>query len=248
MSFLTEISSLKDQLQIAQNLHNTSVVLDEYSRIYDALGGKEKLDYLALVNAITRFKVLKEFGIISNYDQVTLLLREANDAFIIFNESWLMIGHKVRQNANILTDCKTHITDLKNQLNTLNDQCWQQWINSLEKKRYVDPIALESLKNIPNMLDIYEKFIRLKNEIKSSSRDIPTDLTDFQTIQQKNEELIVLKNQMSFNFDQEIKDFFDDLSVAGSNQVALSKYTKKVAAYLEANNSLGQYVIIRLGN
>jgi hypothetical protein len=95
---------------------------------------------------------------------------------------------------------------------------------------------------------IYDDFIRIMAELKNSTRVIPTDLMNIEAIKQKNDQLISLKNKMDFDFDQEIKDFFDDLSVVGSNQVALSKYTEKVAAYLEVNNSLGQYVIKRLGS
>jgi hypothetical protein len=248
MSFFTEISSLKDQLQISKSLHNTSVVIEEYSLIYGALGGQERSVYFSLVNAITRFKVLKVSEIISNYEQVISLLQKANDAFIIFNNSWSEKKHQSRQDDNVLNDCVKHIDNLIIQLNQLNNECWQQWLKSLEDMRYVDPIALKSLKNIPNQVGIYDDFIRIMAELKNSTRVIPTDLMNIEAIKQKNDQLISLKNKMDFDFDQEIKDFFDDLSVVGSNQVALSKYTEKVAAYLEVNNSLGQYVIKRLGS
>jgi hypothetical protein len=248
MSFLTEINSLQNQLQISNNLNDTSVVINEYSLIYDALGGMGQSKYLALDNAITRFKVLKVSEIISDYDQVISLLQKANNTFIEFNNSWSKKKHQCRQDDNVLNDCVRHIDSLINQLDELNNKCWQDWIKSLEEMRYIDPIVLKSLKNIPNMSDIYASFIRLIGEIRVSSKVIPTDLTTIQVIKQKNDQLIVLKNQMSFDFDQEIKDFFDDLSVVGSNQVALSKYTEKVAAYLEDNNALGQYVIMRLGS
>lgn len=248
MSFFTEVGLLKDQLQISNSLHNTSVVKEEYSLIYDTLGGNEMTTYHKLVNAITQFKALKESDVINNYDQVESLLQKANDSFIIFNNSWLEMKHKSRQDTNILNDCVKDITNLINNLSVLNSQCWQQWLKSLEGMRYVDPIALESLKNMPDQLNIYENFIRLIKEFQLSTKVIPKDSTLIQEIIDKNDQLIELQVQMDFDFDQDIKDFFDDLSVIGSNQVALSKYTEKVAAYLETNNSLGQYVIKRLDN
>jgi hypothetical protein len=248
MSFLTEINSLQNQLQISNNLNNTGVVIEEYSRIYDALGGENQSKFLAFVNVINRFNVLKVSEIIGDYGQVRLLLEQAIDNFIIFNNSWLKKKHQCRQDDNVLNDCVRDIDNLINQLNQLNNECWQQWLKSLEVMRYVDPIALESLKNIPNQVGIYDEFIRFIAEFNNSTRDIPTVLTDIEAIKKKNNQLISLKNRMDFDFDQEIKDFFDDLSILGSNQVSLSKYTEKVAAYLEANNSLGQYVIKRLGS
>lgn len=146
---------------------------------------------------------------------------------------------------NIVDDSYMALEELEKEYSSVIEEHWLKWKEELEKSFNTEEFLLESQRDIPNLSNIYNRYMVLRREFKDKSRNTPDNVFTVQNIEAIASELKVLLEQMDFDIPPDLDEFFRHINSSNKGQAPLSLLTPSVLDWLKENNQLGGFTIHR---
>lgn len=241
-----QMADLKNEITLNQQADNKKHILSELETIREPLSRANS----AMQSMLDSYHILQNLPEdtpekIEFSQEIKEGAKTAKFALESFYNLWHQEEHRARQGndfantlntlGSVLSSCQTTITD-----------CWQKWVNALRSEVHLEPILLESQKNIPGLKQVYEDFVLYRDRFQELTKRFPEDLDIINELVQLRDQLVELKGKMQFDLPKDVGVFFNDLNSL-HHQVSLTLLTTDVIEWLKNHDMLDEFVVSRRG-